>query len=187
MSYEAIKEALRSSDYDFLRTERHLAPEKQTILTNDSIEIGKGIILLGLGGSYAYGTNVPTSDIDVRGICLNSRDDILAGTVSDEHFEQVVNEATDTTIYSLNKIVNLMANVNPNTIEMMGLDEDQYLYLSEEGHILKDNAHVFLSKKCANSFGGYANAQLYRLTQKSAHAMGQADLEKHILKTIEFM
>ena len=187
MSYEAIKEALRNRDYDFLRTERHLAPEKQTILTDDGIEIGKGIILLGLGGSYAYGTNVPTSDIDVRGICLNSRDDILAGTVSDEHFEQVVNVATDTTIYSLNKIVNLMADVNPNTIEMMGLDEDQYLYLSEEGRMLKDNAHVFLSKKCASSFGGYANSQLYRLTQKSAHAMGQADLEKHILKTLEFM
>jgi hypothetical protein len=37
------------------------------------------------------------------------------------------------------------------------------------------------------SFGGYANQQLYRLRQKSAHAMGQADLERHILKTLEHM
>ena len=186
--YEDIKRKLMvSSDYSFLRSEKHLAPKGLLKQTKDGILIGENIIMLGLGGSYAYGTNTPTSDIDIRGICLNSREDILAGTVSDEHFEQVVNEATDTTIYSLNKIVSLLANVNPNTIEMLGLDEDQYLYLSEEGKMLVDNAHIFLSKKCAQSFGGYANAQLYRLNQKSAHSMAQADLEKHIMRTIEFM
>lgn len=186
--YEDIKRKLMvSSDYSFLRSEKHLAPKGWLKQTKDGIFIGENIIMLGLGGSYAYGTNTPTSDIDIRGICLNSREDILAGTVSDEHFEQVVNEATDTTIYSLNKIVSLLANVNPNTIEMLGLDEDQYLYLSEEGKMLVDNAHVFLSKRCAQSFGGYANAQLYRLNQKSAHSMAQADLEKHIMRTIEFM
>lgn len=185
--YENILEAIKTSEYDFLRKEKHLAPGGMTKTTKDGCEIGSGIIMLGLGGSYAYGTNNENSDIDVRGICLNSRDDLLAGSVSDEHFEQVVNVATDTTVYSLNKIINLLANVNPNTIEMLGLDEDQYIYLSEEGKMLVDNAHLFLSKKCAHSFGGYANAQLYRLTQKSAHALSQAGLEQHILKTLEFM
>lgn len=185
--YEDVKDTLKGKEYDFLRTEKHLAPNGLTKTTKDGIEIGNSIILLGLGGSYAYGTNNENSDIDIRGVCLNSRDDILAGTVSDEHFEQVCNEPTDTTIYALNKIVNLLANVNPNTCELLGLDDDQYFYLSEEGKMLRDNAHIFLSKKCAHSFGGYANQQLYRLNQKSAHSMGQADLEKHILKTLEFM
>lgn len=185
--YSRIVELLKSSDYDFLRTERHLAPNGQTHVTSDDVTIGSGIIMLGLGGSYAYGTNNENSDVDIRGIALNSRMDILAGGFSDDHFEQVVNEATDTTIYSLNKIVTLLSNVNPNTIEMLGLDDDQYFYLSEEGKILRDNAHIFLSKKCAGSFGGYANQQLYRLTQKSTHSMQQRDLEKHILKTLEFM
>lgn len=185
--YEKIKEAIKTKDYDFLRTERHLVPGGGSKYTEDGAEIGSGIIMLGLGGSYAYGTNIATSDIDIRGIALNSREDILAGSLSSDHFEQVVNEATDTTIYSVNKIIGLLANVNPNTIEMLGLDDDQYLYLSDEGRMLRDNAHLFLSKKCANSFGGYANAQLYRLTQKSAHSMSQEGLEKHILKTMEFM
>ena len=183
MAYENIKEALMRPEYDFLRTERHLAPGKETVLTRDGIPIGKGIILLGLGGSYAYGTNLQTSDIDVRGIALNSREDILCLGMSDDHFEQIVNEETDTTVYSLQKIVSLLSNVNPNTIEMLGLNDDQYLYLSEEGRMLKENANIFLSKKCIGTFGGYANQQLYRLTQKSTHSMAQAELEGHILKT----
>lgn len=187
MAYENIKEALMRPEYDFLRTERHLAPGKETVLTEDGIPIGKGIILLGLGGSYAYGTNLPTSDIDVRGIALNSREDILCLGMSDDHFEQIVNEETDTTVYSLQKIVSLLANVNPNTIEMLGLNDDQYLYLSEEGRMLKENADIFLSKKCIGTFGGYANQQLYRLTQKSTHSMAQAELEGHILKTLQLM
>lgn len=169
--YEMIKEKIQTSEYDFLRTNPHL---------------GDNIILLGLGGSYAYGTNNENSDIDIRGIFLPSKDEILCGGFGGIS-EQVVNEATDTTVYGLGKIINLLSNVNPNTIELLGLDNNQYLYLSKEGRMLRDNAHLFLSKKCANSFGGYANSQLYRLTQKSAHSMSQEGLEKHILKTMEFM
>lgn len=183
--YEHIKEAIKTKDYDFLRTDKDLAPAGSTKSILDGTKIGSNIILLGLGGSYAYGTNKEGSDIDIRGIALNSREDILAGTT--DRFEQVTETNTDTTIYSLSKIINLLSNVNPNTIEMLGLDPDQYLYLSPEGKMLVDNAHIFLSKKCAHSFGGYANSQLYRLTQKSAHAMSQAGLEQHILKTLEFM
>ena len=171
MTYQQIREKLNTEEYSFLHTNPHL---------------GDNIILLGLGGSYAYGTNNENSDIDIRGIYLPSREEILCGGFGGIS-EQVVNEATDTTIYGLGKIVNLLSNVNPNVIEMMGLDEDQYLLLRPEGKLLIDNAHLFLSKKCANSFGGYANAQLYRLTQKSAHSMSQEGLEKHILKTMEFM
>lgn len=183
--YENVRAALKTSEYDFLRTDENLARDKQTVKVDNDLEIGKNIILLGLGGSYAYGTNKEGSDIDIRGIALNSRSDILAGTV--DKFEQVTETNTDTVIYSLNKIVNLLLNVNPNTIEMLGLDPDQYIYLSDEGKMLVDNAHLFLSKKCAHSFGGYANSQLYRLNQKSAHSMSQAGLEQHILKTMEFM
>ena len=170
--YENVKEALASKEYDFLRTNEHL---------------GDNIILLGLGGSYAYGTNNENSDIDIRGIYLNSKEELLGGAAAGGISEQVVNEPTDTTVYSFSKIIGLLMNCNPNTIEILGLDEDQYLKLTPEGKLLVDNAHLFLSKKCAHSFGGYANQQLYRLNQKSAHSMSQADLENHIFKTLQFM
>jgi predicted nucleotidyltransferase len=138
------------------------------------------IILLGLGGSYAYGTNNENSDIDIRGVAMNTKQEILTG----RDFEQVVDTPTDTTIYSFNKIVKLLCNCNPNTIEILGLNPDQYLYLSDLGKKLVDNRYMFLSKKAVYTFGGYANSQLRRLENKSARTVGQEENERHILKTI---
>lgn len=168
MTNEQIKEKLKSDEYEFLRKDKNL---------------GNNIIILTLGGSHAYGTNNENSDLDIRGCALNSKMQIL----TNENFEQFVNEATDTTIYSFNKLVALLSNVNPNTIEMLGNKPEHYFYVSQIGQELIDNAHLFLSKKCVHSFGGYANQQLYRLNQKSAHQLSQAGLEQHILKTLEFM
>ena len=168
MTIEQIKEKLKSDEYEFLRKDKNL---------------GNNIIILTLGGSHAYGTNNEKSDLDIRGCALNSKMQIL----TNENFEQFVNEATDTTIYAFNKLVALLSNVNPNTIEMLGNKPEHYFYVSPIGQELIDNAHLFLSKKCVHSFGGYANQQLYRLNQKSAHQLSQAGLEQHILKTLEFM
>ena len=66
-------------------------------------------VLIGLGGSHAYGTNIPTSDMDIRGVAMHSAEDILLH----RGFEQVINTPTDTTIYSLEKVVSLLQNCNP--------------------------------------------------------------------------
>ena len=160
-----FKALLNTPEYDFLRTNQHL---------------GSNIILLGLGGSHAYGTNVPCSDVDVRGIALNSKTDILGVT----NFNQVVDEATDTTIYSFNKIIELLSNCNPNTIEMLGLKPEHYLYLSAIGQELLNNRKLFLSKRALYSFGGYATSQLRRLDNKSMRTLAQAQQEQHILNSI---
>lgn len=166
MTIDEIKSLIKTSDYDFLRTNEHL---------------GKNIILLTLGGSHAYGTDVETSDVDIRGCALNSKEEIL----TNKNFEQFVNTETDTTIYSFNKLISLLTNVNPNTIEILGCKPEHYLYLSPIGKELVDNRHLFLSKKCINAFGGYANAQLRRLDNKSARLVGQSEREKHILNSIK--
>ena len=109
MELPEIREKLLTEEYDFLRTDKNL---------------GSNIILLGLGGSHAYGMNTETSDLDVRGIATNSKRNILIG----QDFEQVVEVNTDTTIYSFDKIINLLCSCNPNTIEMLGLKPEHYLY-----------------------------------------------------------
>ena len=161
-----IKATLHTPEYSFLSTNEHL---------------GSNIILLTLGGSWAYGTNIETSDIDIRGCALNTKEEIL----TNKNFEQFVNEDTDTTIYSFNKLIHLITNVNPNTVEMLGCKPDHYLYLSPIGQELIDNRHLFLSKKCIYSFGGYANQQLRRLDNKAARLISQTEQEHHILKSIE--
>lgn len=160
-----FKELLNTTEYDFLKINPHL---------------GTNIILLGLGGSHAYGTNVEGSDVDIRGIALNSKEEILGSA----NFEQVVNEGTDTTIYSIRKIISLLTSCNPNTIELLGLKPEHYLYLSSIGHELLDNKKLFLSRRAKYSFGGYAFAQLRRLDNKAARTIEQAEREQHILNSI---
>lgn len=166
MNLNEIKDKVNSSEYDFLRTNEHLQ---------------NNIILLGLGGSHAYGTNVESSDIDIRGCALNSKEEIL----TNKNFEQFDNDETDTTIYSFNKLISLLTNVNPNVIEMLGLKPEHYIYLSPIGKELLDNKHLFLSKKCIHSFGGYANQQLRRLDNKAVRLVSQSEREQHILNSIE--
>ena len=161
-----FKALLKNPEYKFLKTNPHL---------------GNNIILLGLGGSYAYGTNVESSDVDIRGIALNSKSDLLGMTAG---FDQVVNNETDTTIYSLNKIIKLFINMNPNTCELLGLKPEHYLYLSPIGKELLDNKKLFLSRRAQYSFGGYAFAQLRRLDNKAVRSVSQAEREQHILNSI---
>lgn len=164
---EGIKSLVNSEKYEFLRTNPHL---------------GSKIIFLTLGGSYAYGTNVDTSDIDVRGCALNSRSDILGLS----NFEQVVNNETDTTIYGFNKLVSLLLNCNPNTIELLGCKPEQYFMITDIGKEMVDNRKIFLSQRAAKSFGGYATAQLRRLENAIARdAMSQSRKEEHIRNSME--
>lgn len=138
-----FKKLINSPAYDFLR---------------ENPRLGRRIILLGLGGSYAYGTDNENSDIDFRGITLNLPSDLLGLT----EFEQYEDRHTDTVIYAFNKIVKLLLECNPNTIELLGLDEEQYLIKTALGQELLEHKDLFLSKRAAKSFGGYAGAQLRR-------------------------
>ena len=88
MQLHEIRKALHGEAYDFLRTNPHL---------------GSRVMLLGLGGSHAYGTDTETSDLDIRGCAALSKAEILCG----ESFEQVTDVATDTTIYAFSKLIHL--------------------------------------------------------------------------------
>ena len=166
MNIKDIHELLKKPEYDFLREDKRL---------------GENIILLGLGGSLAYGTNLDSSDIDLRGCAVNSTEEIILG----EDFEQVVDRETDTVIYSIKKLFKLLANCNPNTFEILGLREDQIIYVNDIGRRILENKHVFLSKRAYFSFGEYAKAQLRSLENKSARNYDQARLEMHILNSIQ--
>ena len=166
MTLKEIKQTLHNPEYRFLTENSHL---------------GSNVILLTLGGSHAYGTNIATSDLDVRGCALNNKNEILLG----KDFENVTEANTDTVIYSFNKLLQLLASANPNTIEMLGCKPEHYLYLTNIGQELLDNRKIFLSKQVIHSFGGYALAQMRRLDNKAAREVGQAEKEQHILNSIK--
>jgi predicted nucleotidyltransferase len=165
MTINEIKTRLTTPEYDFLRQK----------------PLGDNIIILGLGGSYAYGLQTDHSDIDIRGIATQSAKEILTG----KGFGQIVNIETDTTVYSLDKIISLLSNCNPNTIEILGLEPWQYFNITDVGQALIDNKDMFLSKKVIRSFGGYATSQLRRLENKSVRTVEQERREEHILNSVK--
>lgn len=138
-----------SDEYSFLRTNEHL---------------GNRIALLCLGGSYAYGLNNENSDVDIRGVALNTKEEILGMS----NFEQFINQDTDTTIYGMKKFIKLMSECNPNIIEMLYCRPEDYLYISPIGQMLIDNREMFLSQRAVKSFSGYAMAQIKRIESATA-------------------
>lgn len=166
MNMKQVAEKLLSEEYDFLRTNKHL---------NNSIA------LIALGGSYAYGMNQEGSDLDVRGVSLNNRDEILLGA----DFNQIVDNDTDTTIYSFNKMLQLLSSSNPNTVEILGCKPEHYLFVSDIGKELLAHKKIFLSKICIHTFGGYAGSQLRRMENKAARSVSQKQNEAYILKSIQ--
>lgn len=169
MTVEQIKVLAAGPSYDFLRTDPHL---------------GDRIMFLTLGGSHAYGTNVETSDVDIRGCAMNNASEIIGLS----NFEQFINTDTDTdtTVYAFNKLVTLLVNCNPNVIEMLGCKSEHYIYMTDIGQEMITNRKMFLSKRAIHSFGGYANQQLNRLESALARdRLSQAQKEEHIRRSME--
>lgn len=166
MTIDQIKEEITKPEYHFLGTNPYLAGN---------------MMLIGLGGSHAYGTNNENSDLDIRGVAHNSKHYILSG----QDFDQVVDVPTDTVIYSFDKFVKLLCQNNPNTLEIMGLKPEHYLYISSLGEELLKHRKMFLSKVCISSFGGYATDQLRRMENKAASKAVQEKQEENIMKSIQ--
>ena len=157
-----INEIIERPEYSFLKTEERL---------------GSNICLLTFGGSTAYGLDGPQSDIDIRGITMPTKKDLLGASFiidpeerknknlifGKDGFEQYLDVATDTTVYVLDKIVKLLYKCNPNTIEILGCRPEHYALISPAGQKLLDNKHLFLSQMAYDSFAGYARGQFQRL------------------------
>jgi uncharacterized protein len=125
-------------------------------MNNDFVE--KNTIYKCLAGSKAYGLDTPTSDTDIRGICIPPKE-YYFGLHSFEQQEL----PPDIVIYSIQKFIRLATDCNPNVIELLYVDKNDILSINNYGKILRDNRELFLSKKAKFTFSGYAFAQLQRI------------------------
>ena len=161
-----MKDLITKPEYDFFRT---------------NPDISGRLLFLTYGGSIAYGTNNEHSDIDIRGLCLNRVEDLL-GYGAQHEFEQFIDRDTDTVIYSFNKMVRMLFDNNPNSLEILFNDADSYYHVHELGQKLIDIRHAFLSQRAAKSFAGYARQQLDRLENALARdRLSQSKKEQHIM------
>lgn len=107
-----------------------------------------------ISGSRAYGTDLPTSDTDIRGVFMLPQTDLYG-----LHYVEQVNDAkNDVIFYELRRFVELLSKNNPNILELLCAPADCILYK----HPLFDRLQPadFLSKLCRDTFAGYAVSQI---------------------------
>ena len=112
-------------------------------------------------GSLAYGTNLPTSDIDFRGIFV--ADPINIRTPFFKVGEATDTSEEDTKFYELSKFVELCVACNPNVVETLWVDMQDVTFTTPAYQYLRSRRLDFLSSKIAFTTSGYALAQLKRI------------------------
>jgi len=139
-------------------------------------------------GSQAYGCSRPESDKDVQGFCIPPKDIVfphLSGVIYDfvgtppNKFEQWINTAPDFTIFGIVKFFNLIMNCNPNIVDVLFVPERCVIHCTKIGQIVRDNRHLFLSKKAYHSFKGYAYSQSKRIQNQNPTGKRAELVEKY--------
>ncbi len=127
-------------------------------------------------GSQAYGTQLPTSDLDIKGIYIQPNSDILGFK-----YEQQVNVDKDTTYYEIKRFIELAMTANPTILEMLFVDDEMIQFYHSAFEYVQDNRLQFLTKKCYNSFAGFAHGQIEKA--KGLNKKMNWEIEKTIRKT----
>ncbi len=115
----------------------------------------ENIIFKALVGSHAYGTNVEGSDFDVKGVFIQSPEDVL---IHGYQQQQIVNK--DETYYEIRRFIELCCTGNPTMLELLYIPEDCIIYKHPIWDELIKHRDKFLSKSCRHSFCGYAYEQI---------------------------
>lgn len=138
-------------------------------LTIEHIKNNGWLVFEAVAGSKAYGLDTATSDTDIKGVFVLSKD-MFYGL---EYTPQINNETNDIVYYELKRYVELLAKNNPNILELLCTPGKSVLYKHPVMELLKPE--MFVSKLCEQTFANYAFTQI-----KKAYG-----LEKKIVQPVE--
>ncbi|MBD2721357.1 nucleotidyltransferase domain-containing protein [Hymenobacter sp. BT189] len=123
-------------------------------MTIADLRVQNLIIFEAISGSRAYGTHLPHSDTDVKGVFILPEDHFFGL----DYVPQVANETNDEVFYELRRFVELLLKNNPTVLELLGTPADCVVY--QHPLFAEFQARDFLSKLCRQSFAEYAVAQI---------------------------
>lgn len=76
----------------------------------------------------------------------------------------------DHVAYEIKKMFTMLQNMNPNVINTLFLRKEDYLNITPQWQMVIDNRDIFQSRvSIKNAFGGYAYAQLKKMTQEQKY------------------
>lgn len=117
------------------------------------------ILLRVISGSRAYGLHTPTSDTDERGLFALPALDYVTLREPQEHLQD---ERGDTVYLGLRKFLSLASAANPGALELLYAPQDTVLFRSPALEPLLAQRHLFVTRRCLDSYVGYARAQIGR-------------------------
>jgi hypothetical protein len=145
----------------------HLEPDVRI----EGIRRSGAVLYEYVGGSTCYGTNLPSSDKDIRGVFCLPKSQYLTITkpvdlVSDER-EIEGKKKNDSVFYTLLRTFELLKKANPNILEALWVPNDCIVTTSPEMEVIIQNRNLFISKSCLGSHYGYAQSQIDRAQGKN--------------------
>jgi len=140
------------------------------------------IILMTITGSKAYGTDLPESDTDYKGVCIPP-EKYYFGLDNFREFNKqgsrnYKTKDDDISILHINKFVEECMAGTPNTLELLFTREKDIIKINKFGEELIAHRKDFLSKKIKHRFGGYAYSQKQKMINKKSNGTGRIDLIK---------
>lgn len=121
----------------------------------------QNLIVKHLAGSHAYGTALPSSDTDYRGVFCGDQINIRTPFFPIRECEDTSEE--DTKLYELAHFMKLCTECNPNIIETLWVDLEDITHSTPAYAHLRDHRRELLSSKIAFTTSGYAISQLKRI------------------------
>lgn len=119
----------------------------------------KGLLIYEyMRGSHSYGLNTPESDVDTGGVYLAPAEQLLG--LGLDYQDQVESETHDDVWFEMNKFMRLLLSSNPTVLESLFIPDDCILYEHPIMTEIKKHRDKFITKKCFDSFGGYAISQI---------------------------
>ena len=112
-------------------------------------------------GSIAYGTNLPTSDVDFRGIFCGDPINVRTPFFPVREAEDMDEE--DTKLFELSHFMKLAVECNPNIIETLWVEDTDIMFRTTAYDLLRHHREELLSAKIAYTTSGYAMSQLKRI------------------------
>jgi len=131
-------------------------------------------------GSISYGTNLPTSDVDFRGVFCADPINILAPFHVIKECEDQDEE--DTKLFELRHFFKLCVDCNPNIIETLWVDDSDIIFRTEAYDYIRSHRDDLLSQKIAHTTSGYAFSQLKRIKGHNKWINNPADEQAPVPK-----
>lgn len=123
-------------------------------------------------GSHCHGTELPTSDDDILGICIPDKHYFLGI----KEFEQFEDKPNDTVIYGIEKYFKLATKGNLSALNILFVRQKDVVYMDPYGEVLRSIKHEFLSMKVIDCVFGFVKSQVHKMGRSHGDCGNRKDL-----------